>query len=100
MAKKNFGDLNQLTAFAQQFQTQQATAAPAPPKLRAAPAPAPVENTVKQTFELREPQRDELERLAREAKLTTRAFILKALAAKGLTVLESDLIDGRKRRRS
>lgn len=104
MAKKDLGGVTELLApLASTMPTQRAPSLKVVPDSKpAAPAAAPAAaegQLVNQLFQLREPQRDQLERLARDAKLTTRAFILTALAAKGLDVTESDLLDRRKRRR-
>lgn len=63
------------------------------------PDPAkPAEPVVQFSFGLRKSQRKELARLAAEADMTMRAFILDALRAKGLSVAEDDLLDLRRER--
>lgn len=64
----------------------------------AAAAPATsAEPIVQFSFGLRKSQRKELQRLASDADMTMRAFILDALKGKGLTVTDEDLLDLRKR---
>lgn len=58
---------------------------------------APTEPVVQFTFDLRKSLRKELARLADDADMTMRAFILDALKEKGLSVTEEDLLDLRKR---
>jgi hypothetical protein len=48
---------------------------------------------------MRKELRKELARLAADSDMTMRAFVLKALKDKGLTVHEDDLADLRKERR-
>lgn len=55
------------------------------------------EPIVQFSFGLRKSQRKELQRLASDADMTMRAFILDALKGKGLTVTDEDLLDLRKR---
>lgn len=57
----------------------------------------PSEPIVQFSFGLRKSQRKELQRLASDADMTMRAFILDALKGKGLTVTDEDLLDLRKR---
>lgn len=61
-----------------------------------APA-ANAEPLVQFSFALRKSLRKELARLADDADMTMRAFILEALRDKGLTVTDDDLLDMRKR---
>lgn len=55
------------------------------------------EPVVQFSFGLRKSQRRELQRLASEADMTMRAFILEALKARGLEVSEEDLLDLRRK---
>lgn len=64
---------------------------------KAAPKPD-VDPVVQFSFGLRKSQRKELARLAAEADMTMRAFILDALKEKGLSVSEADLLDLRRER--
>lgn len=59
--------------------------------------PAPAEPIVQFSFGLRKSLRKELARLAADADMTMRAFILDALKEKGLPVTDEDLADLRKR---
>ena len=61
------------------------------------PALATSEPIVQFSFGLRKTQRRELQRLAADADMTMRAFILDALTEKGLTVTEDDLLDLRRK---
>lgn len=58
--------------------------------------PAPSEPIVQFSFDLRKSLRKELARLAADADMTMRAFILDALKEKGLSVSEEDLKDLRR----
>jgi len=58
--------------------------------------PAPLEPIVQFSFGLRKSLRKELQRLAAEADMTMRAFILDALKEKGLSVADDDLKDLRR----
>ena len=68
------------------------TSRPAKPE-----TPAPAEPIVQFSFGLRKSLRKELARLAADADMTMRSFILDALKEKGLSVTDEDLIDLRKR---
>ena len=59
--------------------------------------PAPAEPIVQFAFGLRKSLRKELARLAADADMTMRAFILDALKKKKLPVTEEDLADLRRR---
>ena len=62
------------------------------------PAPAAPEEEVTQfSLSLRRSVRKELAQLAVNADMTMRSFVLMALKEKGLSVLDEDLADGRKR---
>ncbi len=75
------------------------------PTQNVAPSPAvvvpeprePTEEIVQFSFGLRKSQRKELQRLAADADMTMRAFILNALKGQGLTVTEDDLLDLRRK---
>jgi hypothetical protein len=58
----------------------------------------PAEPQAQFSFSLRKSLRKELSRLAADADMTMRAFVLEALKAKGLKVQPDDLIDLRKER--
>ena len=74
--------------------TQHVAAAARPAKPE---TPGPSEPVVQFSFGLRKSLRKELARLAADADMTMRAFILDALKEKGLSVTEADLIDLRRR---
>lgn len=61
------------------------------------PAQASTEPIVQFSFGLRKSQRRELQRLAADADMTMRAFILNALKENGLSVTEEDLLDLRRK---
>ena len=67
------------------------------PSVIANDRPASTEPIVQFSFGLRKSQRRELQRLAADADMTMRAFILNALKENGLSVMEEDLLDLRKR---
>ena len=97
MNKKNLRSVAaSLTAVAAPLPTQNVTqdqpAAPAAPQSATSAEPI-----VQFSFGLRKSQRKELQRLASDADMTMRAFILDALKGKGLTVTDEDLLDLRKR---
>ena len=58
---------------------------------------APTEPIVQFSFGLRKSQRRELQRLAADADMTMRAFILGALREKGLVVTDDDMLDLRRK---
>lgn len=58
---------------------------------------APTEELLQFSFSMRKSLRKELMRIASEADVTMRAFVLSALRAKGLSVTDADLLDLRKR---
>jgi hypothetical protein len=62
------------------------------------PRPVPSEPMVQFSFSMRRSLRRELDRLAADADMTMRAFVLGALKEKGLTVTDDDLLDLRKQR--
>ena len=84
-----------LSAVAAQLPTQNVQ--PAAPRPAAVDAPASAEPVVQFSFGLRKSQRRELQRLAADADMTMRAFILGALKERGLTVTEDDLLDLRRK---
>lgn len=55
------------------------------------------EIVVQFSFGLRKSQRRQLQQLAADADMTMRAFILDALAAKGMSVTSEDLLDLRRK---
>ena len=97
MAKKDLASvITDLSALAASMPTQR----PASPRLvEIAPTPAKRESLTQISLSLRQDLRKQLNRLAAEADMTMRAFVLKALQDKGLSVREEDLADLRKARR-
>ena len=78
------------------------------PQPAPAPRPTPVEPrealaeeepVIQFSLSMRKELRKQLARLASEADMTMRAFVLNALKEKGLSVRADDLIDLRKERR-
>jgi hypothetical protein len=107
MAKKDLANVTaDLSALASMMPTQRPAAAPiaAEPtvlKVVAAPKPAPAAKAEPQTqfsLSLRKDLRKQLSRLADDADMTMRAFVLNALKGKGLDVRADDLVDLRKER--
>ena len=112
MSKKDLANvIADLSALASQMPTQRPSAAVAPapalpvselpalkvvsaPKAKAA-APEPVSQF---SLSLRRDLRKQLARLADDADMTMRAFVLNALKAKGLAVRDDDLLDLRRER--
>jgi hypothetical protein len=91
MAKKNLQKIAaDLQPAAEHLPTQhvQPVATPKPD--------TPTEPLVQFSFGLRKSQRKELARLAADADMTVRAFILDALTGKGLQVSDEDLKDKRR----
>jgi hypothetical protein len=117
MSKKDLASVTaDLSALASQMPTQRP--APAAPSLvvsqPASPAPAPAPAAVAKpkaeragdgeeisqfSLSMRKGLRKQLSRLADDADMTMRAFVLNALKAKGLDVRPDDLLDLRKDRR-
>jgi hypothetical protein len=96
MSKKDLASVTaDLSALASTMPTQRPTASE-PPMLRIVP---PAEEVIQFSLSLRKGLRKQLARLADEADMTMRAFVLDALKAKGLDVREDDLADLRKERR-
>ena len=60
---------------------------------------APADSDAQFSFSMRASLRKQLLRLAADADMTARAFVLRALRDKGLDVRNSDLLDLRKVRR-
>ena len=110
MGKKDLANVTaDLSALASMMPTQRpAAVAPATPApvAKAVPAvksqPEPVgqgEDVTQFSLSLRKGLRKQLSRLADDADMTMRAFVLSALKAKGLDVRPDDLLDLRKDRR-
>ena len=113
MGKKDLASVTtDLSALASMMPTQRPALAVAPP-LASTPRLAPVtareelarnertreEQAIQFSLSMRKDLRKQLARLASEADMTMRAFVLNALKEKGLSVRENDLIDLRKERR-
>lgn len=111
MSKKDLANVTaDLSALASMMPTQRpAAAAPAPnaakaetPPLKVVPPPAKperagdTEEITQFSFSLRKGLRKQLSRLADDADMTMRAFVLDALKARGLEVRPDDLLDLRK----
>jgi hypothetical protein len=103
MGKKDLASVTtDLSALASMMPTQRPALAVAP---RPAPAPTPElvkaqeEPAIQFSLSMRKELRKQLARLASEADMTMRAFVLNALKEKGLAVRDEDLIDLRKERR-
>jgi len=109
MGKKDLASVTtDLSALASMMPTQKpVVAAPAtvaqstpPAALKVVPTPPQEEEEVIQfSLSMRKELRKQLARLASDADMTMRAFVLNALKEKGLSVREDDLIDLRKERR-
>ena len=94
MTKKNLRSVAaSLTSVAASLPSQHVAAE----KPAAAAPTTPAEPIVQFSFGLRKSQRKELQRLASDADMTMRAFILDALKGKGLTVTDEDLLDLRRK---
>ena len=105
MAKKDLASVTtDLSALAAMMPTQRAAVAPPvavePPPLKvvAAPAAAKDEPLTQFSLSLRKELRKQLSRLAADADMTMRAFVLNALKEKGLSVRDDDIADLRKER--
>lgn len=95
MNKKNLQSVvSQLSPLARELPTQNVHQPP-PAKQK---APAADEPQVQFSFSLRKSLRKELARMADDADMTMRSYILNALKEKGLNVREDDLLDLRKER--
>ena len=114
MAKKDLQNVTaDLSALAAAMPTQRPVvmaaptspaAEPAPPKLAVVATAKPgraggAEEVMQFSLSLRKGQRKQLARLADDADMTMRAFVLNALKEKGLDVRADDLLDLRKDRR-
>jgi hypothetical protein len=96
MSKKDLASVTaDLSSLAQTMPTQRPTTSE-PPALRIV---APTEPVIQFSLSLRKSLRKQLARLADDADMTMRAFVLDALKAKGLDVQADDLADLRKPRR-
>jgi hypothetical protein len=95
MSKKDLASVTaDLSALAQMMPTQRSATSEASPK-----PVAPAEEVIQFSLSLRKGLRKQLARLADDADMTMRAFVLEALKAKGLDVRSDDLLDLRKERR-
>lgn len=114
MAKKDLASVTaDLSALASQMPTQRPAAAPVAHFPAPEPAPAVAASAAKPkadragegeeitqfSLSMRKGLRKQLSRLADDADMTMRAFVLNALKAKGLDVRPDDLLDLRKDRR-
>jgi hypothetical protein len=109
MAKKDLASVTtDLSALASMMPTQRpVVAAPAAVEQRTLPRALKVVSKPKQEEEgviqfslsMRKDLRKQLARLASDADMTMRAFVLNALKEKGLSVREDDLVDLRRERR-
>jgi hypothetical protein len=109
MGKKDLASVTtDLSALASLMPTQKPVVAestavgqPAPPAaLKIVPTPQREEEGVIQfSLSMRKGLRKQLARLASDADMTMRAFVLNALKEKGLSVRDDDLTDLRKERR-
>jgi hypothetical protein len=96
MSKKDLASVTaDLSALAQTMPTQR-PAISEPPALRIV---VPAEEVIQFSLSLRKGLRKQLARLADDADMTMRAFVLDALKARGLDVRPDDLMDLRKERR-
>lgn len=106
MAKKDLANVTaDLSALASMMPTQRAAVAPIaaePPVLKVVAAPvaakAKDEPLTQFSLSLRKDLRKQLSRLAGDADMTMRAFVLNALKEKGLSVRDDDIADLRKER--
>jgi hypothetical protein len=110
MSKKDLASVTaDLSALASTMPTQRPTSAPfpvasEPPALKIVPPAKPQaegegEEVTQFSLSLRKGLRKQLARLADDADITMRAFVLNALKAKGLDVRPEDLVDLRRERR-
>ncbi len=105
MAKKDLANVTaDLSALASMMPTQRTVVAPPvePPVLKVVVAPAVAkakdESLTQFSLSLRKDLRKQLSRLAADADMTMRAFVLNALKEKGLFVGDDDIADLRKER--
>jgi hypothetical protein len=95
MSKKDLASVTaDLSALAQMMPTQRPAIAEATAK-----SVPPAEEVIQFSLSLRKGLRKQLARLADDADMTMRAFVLEALKDKGLDVRPDDLLDLRKERR-
>jgi len=108
MGKKDLASVTtDLSALASMMPTQRPALVVAPPPasvqsstpVSAPAAPTRDEQAIQFSLSMRKELRKQLARLASEADMTMRAFVLNALKEKGLAVRDDDLIDLRKERR-
>jgi len=105
MGKKDLASVTtDLSALASMMPTQKpALAVAAAPQLVTPRAPmspkAQEEASIQFSLSMRKDLRKQLARLASDADMTMRAFVLNALKEKGLSVRDEDLIDLRRERR-
>jgi len=110
MAAKNFAGQLDANELADMMDRRPPAPRPRPPREEAPPLPRPTPPPAKAKKEkgekprapqfslsLRKELRQQLDRLAYDARMTMRAFVLDALKAKGLKVRDDDLTDLRKR---
>jgi hypothetical protein len=106
MSKKDLASVTaDLSALASMMPTQRPTpVVTEPPALKVVPPPkakaktAEPEPVTQFSLSLRRDLRKQLARLADDADMTMRAFVLNALKAQGLAVRDDDLLDLRKER--
>ena len=103
MSKKDLASVTtDLSALASMMPTQRPAASPESQALKVVPpAPKPKgqgEEVTQFSLSLRKDLRKQLARLADDADMTMRAFVLNALRDKGLDVRPDDLADLRKER--
>ena len=96
--KKNFRSVaSALTPIADRLPSQHVDRAADEQRGQGSRAPTTTdEPSVQFSFSLRKSLRKELARLADDADMTMRAFILSALKEKGLSVRDGDLVDQRR----
>lgn len=100
MTKKDLANVTaDLSALACMLPTQMPAATAPVTDLKVVASPKPEDKEVTQfSLSLRKELRKQLSRLADDADMTMRAFVLNALKAKGLAVRDDDLADLRKER--
>jgi hypothetical protein len=94
MAKKDLGAVGALAPLAKEYPTQRAASEPLKTSRRAGEG----EPILQFSLSLRKSLRKQLMRLASDADMTMRAFVLNALKDKGLEVQPEDLLDLRRER--
>ncbi len=99
MARKDLRSVQaNLAALADALPTQHVARTESPVVPHPVLSAAPNEDVIQFSLSLRKSLRKELARLADEADMTMRAFVLMALRDKGLSVTDEDLLDLRKER--